>query len=293
MRERYKRIRRLAPAAVLAVGLTACSSAGSAQSVGIIPYSASPATSTGGSGVGYDISNWQCSETLPADPAFGIVQITAGVANKLNQCLREEAKWAQNSIGVDGIKEEFYIWAENPGNRYKNGKKEVKIADWPDSGTYMGKECDGTVSIPCSFLYGFNKASKALKVAKKILGLGDLGTVYNDVEVTKPGTDNWQSNQADNAASIKGFITAEKDAGVDPGLYSDGYQWNVITGGIEDDLFAKYPEWYATGNSDPGSALGYCSQPFINDGQVVAVQYVRSSGQGQNGADYDQLCPAS
>src|SRR5205814_1235402 len=85
----------------------------------------------------------------------------------------------------------------------------------------------------------------------------------------------WSSNQAANAAVVQGALTYLKQhTSKAVGVYSTGYQWGVITGGVH----LGAPVW-AAGASSAASAPSFCGTGFTGK-PVKVVQYPAGSYDG-------------
>ena len=252
----------LAAAVVLASGAPAFASKGHKGGGG----------SGGGGGTaaqGYDISYPQCGGVYPSAPAFGVVGVNGGLAYRANTCLASEYQWATGSSTTTGAKASLYANTGNPG---------PVSTHWP-KGQTSPMACDGTWSAGCSYDYGWNAAQDSFADAAAAIGATAAGTVpwWLDVETAN----SWNSSDlSTNAADVRGAVAYLQSRSVTVGVYSTGYQWGVITGGL--NLSSAVPDWVA-GASSATSAPSYCSSSF-SGGAVRYVQY--QSG----GYDADYSC---
>lgn len=253
----------LAAAVVLASGAPAFAAKGGHKGGG---------GSGGGGGTpapqGYDISYPQCGGVYPSVPAFGIVGVNHGLAYSVNSCLASEYQWALASSTTTGAKASLYANTGNPG---------PVSAHWP-TGQTSPRACDGTWNANCSYDYGWNAAANSFATATTAIG-ATVGSVpwWLDVETAN----SWSTSDLSlNVANLQGAVAYLQSRGVTVGVYSTGYQWGVITGGL--NLTSAVPDWVA-GASSATSAPSYCSSSF-SGGAVRYVQY--PSG----GYDADYAC---
>jgi hypothetical protein len=94
---------------------------------------------------GYDVSFPQCSSRFPKDGSFGIVGVNNGLPWSQNPCLGAQITWAEGMSAPMA----FYVNTVNPG---------PQSSYWNLVGP---KSCDGTLSLSCSYNYGWNAANQA------------------------------------------------------------------------------------------------------------------------------------
>ena len=180
---------------------------------------------------GNDISWPQCGGAFPTKAGFGIVGVNGGVPFSSNPCLAAEWQWAVANKGAPS----YYMNIANPGSSDPAG-------------------------------YGASAAAYALSYAASQTGASSAATHgwWIDVETAN----SWSSNQAQNAAVIQGALTyLKKNTSRSVGVYSTGYQWGVITGGVH----LGAPVW-AAGASSASSAPSMCGTGFTGK-PVKVVQY--------------------
>ena len=151
-------------------------------------------------------------------------------------------------------------------------------AHWP-KGQTSPKACDGTWSANCSYDYGWNAAQDSFAKATAAIGTTAASSVpwWLDVETAN----SWnKTDLSTNSADVQGAVDFLETRVATVGVYSTGYQWGVITGGL--NLSTAVPDWVA-GASSATSAASYCSSSF-SGGAVRYVQY--PSG----GYDADYAC---
>ncbi|MEP6640041.1 MAG: hypothetical protein ABJC39_11885 [Chloroflexota bacterium] len=254
---------RAALAALLVIGLLpAVTFAASARSAdGSVALDAST------SGIGYDISWPQCNAPYPANPAFGIVGVNAGIVFSANPCLASEVAWAGGAIAG------LYANTGNPGPALSK--------HWP-VGQTSPQVCDpaNTDTATCAYDYGYNAAADSYAdaaAAFTALGLTDSpasSTWWLDVETMN----SWRSDVSLNVAALQGATRYLGSVGViSIGFYSTQYQWNVITGGT--NAFAGSASWVA-GASDAQAASANCAGAGFTGGGVALAQYPVGSFDG-------------
>jgi hypothetical protein len=187
---------------------------------------------------GNDISWPQCGGAFPAKAGFGIVGVNGGRPFTQNPCLAAEWQWA--------------------------------LANKAAPAYYMNLSNTST-SDPAGF--GASAAAYALNYAASVTGASSaVGHVWwIDVETANT----WSSSQAANAAVVQGALTYLKQHTAKAvGIYSTGYQWGVITGGVH----LSAPVW-AAGASSAASAPSMCGTGFTGK-PVKLVQYPAGSYDG-------------
>ena len=197
---------------------------------------------------GYDISWPQCGSRFPKSPAFGIVGVSNGTAFSDNSCLASEFAWATSASRAPAV----YMNTADPG---------AQSVRWTLPGP---KPCGGASDdLGCAYNYGWNAASHAVAYAAS--QGANATSWWLDVETANT----WSTNLAANRADIQGMVDALVAQGRTVGVYSTGYQWGVITGGLVLDV----PNWVA-GASSVGQAKSWCtpSRSFTG-GPVAMVQY--------------------
>lgn len=252
------RISRLVVTAALSVGLTLFSS-GAALAA---PKSSSPT-------VGYDVSYPQCGGQLPANPAFGIVGVSDGLAYGQNPCLAQQYAWA---LAAPKAPPAFYMNTGNPSTLA------TRVNWYAQNGP---EQCDTVNEAGCAYNYGYHAARNAFEHATSQSSASAATTAawWLDVETAN----SWSTDQSLNVRDIQGSIDYLRNiAGVSlVGIYSTGYQWGQITGGA--NLGPTIPNWVA-GALNAKRAPALCSSSF-SGGKVQLVQY--PSG----GFDANYTCP--
>ena len=225
------------------------------QQTGAAPAVVSP------SAISADISWPQCGGAYPANPGFGLVGVTAGLAFGANPCLASELAWA------GGTNAQLVANTGNPGPALST--------HWP-TGQTAPMPCDAANpdTAACAYDYGCNAASDAYGdavaafAAQGLAGTPAGNTWWLDVETAN----SWQSDVALNVADLQGEVdyltSVAKVASV--GFYSSPAQWARITGGT--NVFAANPSWVA-GASNLRDASFACSEPGFTGGSVSLAQY--------------------
>ncbi len=261
-----KVIRVAVMAGVLAVGLAAMP--------GRVPVTlAESDLEVDASSIGYDISWPQCGGPYPADPAFGVVGVNAGIVFSPNPCLADELIWAG---GADAA---FYANTGNPGPAVSQ--------HWP-SGQVSPMYCQpGNVdTVECALDYGYNAALDSYAYALQASGTAGLGGSpadhpwWLDVETSN----SWRSDASLNVAALRGAVQYLRSEGVRSiGFYSTQRQWDEITGGTA--TFSAYPSWVA-GASGAKGATAICAGAGFTGGGVALVQFLTGAFDG------NVRCPA-
>jgi hypothetical protein len=224
-------------------------------------------------GVGDDVSYPQCGKALPTGQAFGIVGVNGGLANDFNNCFGTELAWAQSSTGTTAQpKAQLYVNTANPGD------VKPPVADWPSSSSSADPYgiCTGGDDAPCSWEYGFERASADVSFA----GSG----TYNwwlDVETVN----SWTSSTTKNRADLEGMVYGFAHAGGSVGVYSTASQWKVIVGTVAaGSPLAGLASWLPGARTQAG-ATGNCKlAPLTVGGRVTLTQWTRG------GVDRDHSC---
>ncbi len=220
---------------------------------------------------GYDISWPQCGGAYPANPAFGIVGVNAGIVFSANPCVTSQISWA------GGARAGLYANTGNPGPALSK--------HWP-LGQTTPRFCDpaNPDSADCAYDYGANAATDSWSdavTAFAALALAEspaTSSWWLDVETSN----SWRSDVSLNVAALSGATDALGARGVTKlGFYSTQYQWNVITGGTA--AFAGHPSWVA-GAADASGAAALCGTNGFTGGGVALGQYITG------GFDADLAC---
>ena len=241
---------------------------------------------------GYDVSWPQCSphgsgkaQTLPADPAFGVVGVNNGKINGFDTCFTAEIAWA-------GANRSMYIIMEPaPGNN------PVQETSGPEA------SCAKTSNTCLGYDWGYNYAMADIAFVKTAGGLSPK-VWWVDVEIGEQ----WPTASVDqpiNAAIIQGALDAIKGAGHIGGVYSTWFQWGEITGSYIPP--GSPPLWVPGADTLTGgdfSAQSFCQRAlFPGDPSTLAsasigfaggvpwlVQYGYDGATPPDGVDPDYTC---
>jgi hypothetical protein len=258
--------------------------------------------------IGYDLSYPQCEAPPPPPPSFAIVGVDGGLANDPNPCLAQQLAWASSAPGLrrpaqPGLS--LYLNAADPGSG---------VADWPSpaagtagAATPYGA-CDGSWSRACAYTYATLRAaySYALAVAAAApLATAELPPTatalspavtapwWIDVEIGASWADRSSARESAqlNVAALRGYVAGLRAAGARGpiGMYSNAYQWHLITDLGPRSSAAYFPraehDW-VTGSRTLAQAQRACAKPFT--GSVVAItQFIEGE------LDRDYACPAA
>lgn len=175
--------------------------------------------------VGHDVSHPQCTRSLPAGGAFGIVGVNGGRAFSPNPCLAEQYRWADDRPHSAGV----YLNTGNPGPQSQY---------WSKAGDRDPALCgNGSASDPgCAYNYGWKAAEHAMGAAVKA-GVSKNRTWWLDVETAN----SWDGTGVANTADLQGAYDYLRSRGVrEVGIYSTDFQWRTITGGYHASSAASY-----------------------------------------------------
>ena len=148
-------------------------------------------------------------QTLPADPAFGVVGVNNGKINGFDTCFTAQIAWAGANRSV------YIIMEPAPGNN------PVQETSGPEA------SCAKTSNSCLGYDWGYNYAMADIAFVKAA-GLSPK-VWWVDVEIGEQ----WPTAAVDqpvNAAIIQGALDAIKGAGHIGGVYSTWFQWGEITG---------------------------------------------------------------
>ncbi len=214
---------------------------------------------------GYDVSWPQCDEPLPKNPGFGIVGVNGGKPYTRNPCLSAQYRWARTGANPPA----FYLNTSNPGTA-------STAVNWYGQRKPL-KGCSADNEAACAYNFGYNGAAHAFAYAQKQTRAAMKHSWWLDVETTNT----WSDDVDLNVASIMGSLAYLRSRGVPVAIYSTGFQWRVITGGLQ---LAGVPAWLA-GASNADQAARWCTTArSFTGGRVLLVQWV------QDGLDHNHLC---
>lgn len=219
--------------------------------------------------VGNDISWPQCAapagygNPMPADgTGFVVLGLTQGLPFTQNPCLADQARWIRDRA----LPFQAYTMAAYPTDG--------------DLATYGGAVTDD-LAVRLRRV-GVAQARYAIASLQRI-GLKPA-TVWIDVEKRNgqpwpTGTDKVAGNQA----VIDGVAQGLKDAGFEPGIYSNADGWTTITG---DWQRPDLPFWGTVGTRGQAAAVARCAAKGLNGGPQRIVQWWTTSP----AVDYDVTC---
>jgi hypothetical protein len=256
---------------------------------GMAPVAAAPSSGTTDV-VGNDVSYPQCKAILPSSTAFAIVGVNGGLANNTNPCLGDQLKWAADATRTSAVtaqpKVALYVNTANPGHAgswwpSSNINDDGKVVSNPYGN--CADEVPGTVSLACSYMYGYVRAFQDAAVR----GIPKTVSYFWWLDVETGNS--WQTGAngpALNRADLEGMVAYFRSipsSGV--GIYSTGYQWGTIAGTVPSgSSLMGLPSWLAGARTLQG-AKSNCSLPGLTPTSTVTVtQYVSA------GLDYDYSC---
>jgi hypothetical protein len=261
--------------------------------VGVAPTAAMAEGVPTGALLGNDVSAPQCSganaAALPAAPAFAIIGVNSGVANKSNPCFAAQLAWAQSSRG--GTKQPaiaFYVNTANPGLAASwwptSNLTQPATADVPRTQVSVPNpygDCAGAAGAACAFVYGYSMALDDATVR----GVPDPGaqTWWLDVEEIN----SWDLlDKPANVASLEGMAALFSSLGARVGLYSTQSHWLGIVGVVPaSSSLYTLPSWIAMGPTTEAKAMKGCGQsPLTAGGRVSVTQFLAA------GFDYNVSC---
>ena len=191
---------------------------------------------------GYDISWPQCGGPYPASPhAITIVGINRGLTFSTNPCLASEAAWAGASltvyVNVDGLPNDSVSGVSGPV-----------------------RAC-GVSDLLCR-AYNWGAAAAEYDIAAAKSAGVHASMWWLDVEIGKP----WRTDdQRLNVEVIKAMRDRFQRRGFIVGIYSNVYQWGVITGGA----FAPGLPLWVPGAKSAAEAVQYCNPIRAFGGGVI------------------------
>ncbi len=208
---------------------------------------------------GYDVSNFQCGQTLPSGHAVGVVETVGAPFGKLASCFAQELTWAGAGLNL-------YVFMAY--------------------GTQATGE-PGCTTQACNYGY-----ATALDAYTKAQGAGANVNVTWWLDVEGPGT-YWSSDTTGNENVVQGAVAALRAKGINNvGIYSTSYQWAQIVGTWK----PQYPQWVA-GATSASDATSWCTETYrdnsasngtvsFDGGAVWLVQYPTTSNGDNEDGDY-------
>lgn len=235
-----------------------------AAAASLLGNHAGPVSYTPGS-TGYDISWPQCGGNFPAG-AFGIVGVNGGTPFvHYNPCLATEYAHTTNAAV------------------YVNTGYDPLYAQVDDH--YTTKGClaksgliHGSAEQKTAWAVGCSEASRSIAYATS-QGITKPGGWWLDVETEN----SWSTTDLSlNQFTIQGVVdTLHRSSRAAVGIYSTGYQWHKITGGLP--VSGVRANWVATGSPSAADAPSHCGTGF-SGAPVWFVQYL------QGGFDTNYAC---
>lgn len=219
---------------------------------------------------GYDVSYPQCSGALPADQAFGIVAVNAGLANTTNPCLDDEIGWAIDSAG--GTRQprvSLYVNTAEPGNK--------SVTDWPVNNldplghwhvTDPYGRCVGGNGPACAWQYGWNLAegdaqSRGVPNPRSYRWWLDVETINS-----------WQAGSTLNRADVEGMVSYLRHIGASAGIYSTARQFGPLMGPVgKTSPLYRLPDWIPGANTLAQARKNCRLAPLTGGGTVTLTQW--------------------
>ncbi|MHB1584851.1 MAG: glycoside hydrolase family 25 domain-containing protein [Acidimicrobiales bacterium] len=194
---------------------------------------------------GYDVSNYQCNQTLPSGHSLGIVEVEGGSYAPVNPCLTQEAAWAGAGLNL-------YLYLTY--------------------GTSSASGAPGFCNGDQACAYGFAAAQYAYSQAVAS-GIDAQVAWWIDVE----NDPSWSSSQSENAQLVMGAIEGIRAEGINSvGIYASPGTWSGIVGSYSPAV-PYWMAWYSlqSGPYDCQNAGTWTNNPanHLPTGPVVIVQY--------------------
>ena len=222
---------------------------------------------------GYDISSYQCSSSFPPKAPISIVAISGAINGYQNSCYTQEAAWAGQNVSS-------YIYMD------------------PMQGTPPESQpaaCNGDINCE-AYHFGYFWAQHWVATAHSLGVYPNVWWLDVECKHTNPCEADvglaWPTGtqgQTENTYEVGGAVAGLRASGVIPGIYSNNYQWSIITGGgyVNSPGIAL---WMAAPNGI-SRAQSVCNgtdssyYAAFAGGKVVLVQYAWST------YDEDYACP--
>ncbi len=201
--------------------------------------------------IGYDISYPQCDKEYPEYPAYAIIGVNGGRPFTDNKCFEHQAKWARKSFA--------------PLSVYQNlSFISLRAVEYTLKGPY---DCSPIDQACLSYNFGY----QASKYAHEKVKLADMRPRQWWLDIETMNT--WSEDKTLNQAVIQGAIDYHKEQNHNLGIYSTGYQWNVIAGNFKPGL----PAWVAGGKNRANAPTKCEDQHAFTGGEVQMVQYIKDN----------------
>src|SRR6267143_5353396 len=234
-----------------------------ATATSLLANQAAPVAYTHGS-TGYDISFPQCGSAYPAG-AFGIIGVNGGYPFvHYNPCLAEEyAHSPRAALYINTGFDPLYTQVDGQHTTPECVTKSAAVQGSPDQ--------------KAAWAVGCSEASRSMAYAASQGVAGPRGW-WLDIETEN----SWSSTDLSlNQYTIQGLVDTLHHATAAVGIYSTGYQWGKITGGLP--VSGVKAAWVATGNLSGEGANVHCGIGF-SGAPVWLVQYI------QGGFDANYAC---
>ena len=214
---------------------------------------------------GYDISFPQCGGAYPTG-SFGVVGVNGGYPFvHYNPCLADQYAHAPHAA--------LYI---NTG--YDPLYTQVDGQHTTPQCLAESASIHGSAEQKPAWAVGCSEASRSMAYAGS-QGVARPKGWWLDVETEN----SWSSTDLSlNQYAIQGIVdTLRRHSAAAVGIYSTGYQWRTITGGLP--VSGVRANWVATGSLSPGEAPSHCGTGF-SGAPVWLVQYL------EGGFDANYAC---
>jgi len=225
-----------------------------ATATSLLANQAAPVGYTHGS-TGYDISFPQCGGSYPGG-AFGIVGVNGGYPFvHYNPCLADEyAHSPHTALYINTGYDPLYTQVDGVHTVPACLTKSAAVKGSPDQ--------------KAAWAVGCSEASRSMAYAAS-QRVARPGGWWLDVETEN----SWSSTDLSlNQYTIQGIVDTLHQATSAVGIYSTGYQWGKITGGLP--VSGVKANWVATGNLSGERARAYCGAGF-SGAPVWLVQYIQ------------------
>jgi hypothetical protein len=214
---------------------------------------------------GYDISYPQCGGAYPAG-AFGVVGVNGGYPFvHYNPCLSDQYRHSPHpALYINPCYDPLYLQVDGQHTTPQCLAQSAAIK--------------GSAEQKPAWAVGCSEASRSIAYAVS-QGVAKPKGWWLDVETEN----SWSSTDLSlNQYTIQGIVdTLHRHSAAAVGIYSTGYQWRVITGGLP--VSGVRANWVATGSPSAREAAAHCGTGF-SGAPVWLVQYLRG------GFDINYVC---